>query len=303
MVILLPSGIARAQEMNDAGEPGQQKSRWGLGQSEDPDLRAVEAHFYLPYYQREDLSLAVGARTRRFDFRTAPTGGAFATPESLEDREFLLTAAYRQDEKTRWSLGVNYGSASDRPFDGGDVSVLGVTLSHRAPISETSDWIWFLNYSNNRVILNNVPLPGFAATFRDQDKTWGGMWGFPFLMLWSRPTPKTFASAFLLFPAAVRIQGGYLVWGPVQLTAKTEYQQQAFLISGRPRREERLFLESAKALLGLKAFLGQGTFFEFEAGRAFGRSLFRGRSSFDREPGNVEIPDENLWSAGLQLTL
>ncbi|MBX3018159.1 MAG: hypothetical protein KF767_09745 [Bdellovibrionaceae bacterium] len=295
---------ALAQDsLAEAGEPGKQHYRFGYGHTEDPALRIDEGFLYVPFYQTEGLTLALGGKSRRLDFKDVPTGQAFPAPSSLEDREFSLHASYRQDENAVWGLNTNYGSASDRPFDGGDVSVFGVTLSHRSKTSETTQWIWFLNYSNNRVILNNVPLPGFAATFHNEEKTRGGMWGFPFVMLWARPTPKTFASAFLLFPAAARVQAGYLFWGPLQVNAKLEYGQQVYMIANRPRREDRLFVEGARGLLTLKAYLGAQTFFEVEAGRAFGRSLFQGRSSFERDSGNLDLPDENVIAASLQLSL
>lgn len=296
---------ARAQDAlgDGGGEPGRQSFRFGLARAADPALGATDLHLYVPVYQREGLTLAVGGRSRRYVFNETPAGTAFAAPAELEDREFSAHASYRQDENAVWSLNANYGSASDRPFDGGSVSVFGVTLSHRAKTSETTQWIWFLNYSNNRVILNDVPLPGFAATFHNADRTQGGMWGFPFVMLWSRPTPKAFASAFLLFPAAARVQAGYLVYGPVQANAKIEYHQQAYLRADRARREDRLFIEGSRALVGLKAFLGPQTFFELEAGRAFRRSLFQGRGAFERDPGTLELPDESVVAAGLQLSL
>lgn len=304
ILIFCTSLSVQAQEsLADAGEPGQQKFRFGIGHTEDPALRIDEGFLYLPVYQIEGFTFGVGAKSRRLDFKDAPTGTAFVAPTSLEDREFSFGASYRQDENAVWGLNANYGSASDRPFDGANVSVLGVTLTHRAKTSPTTQWIWFLNYSNNRVILNNLPLPGFAATFHNDDKTSGGMWGFPFVMFWARPTPKTFASAFVLFPAVVRAQAGYLFWGPLQVNAKFEYGQQVYMMANRARKEDRLFVQGARGLFSLKAFLGPQTFFELEAGRAFRRSLFQGRSSFERDPEELKLPDENVIAGTIQLSL
>lgn len=300
---LFPWALRAQESLADHGEPGQHKIRLGISLAEDPALRLPEGHVYLPVHQSDGFTLAVGHKSRKLNFKETPAGAAFVAPASVEDREFSISGSYRQDEKFIWGLSANYGSASDKPFDGADVSVLGVTLSHRAKTSETTQWIWFLNYSNNRVILNNLPLPGFAATFHNDDKTSGGMWGFPFVMLWARPTPKAFASAFLLFPAAARLQAGYLVWGPLQLNSKLEFGQQVFLRADRAKKEERLFYQGSRALIGMKAFLGPQTWFELEAGRGFRRSLFQGTSVFERQPGRLELPDENILSAGLQLSL
>jgi hypothetical protein len=61
------------------------------------------------------------------------------------------------------------GSSSDVPFGSfGEVSGA-VSAYYMKPSGDRAAWIFMLNYANDRLFLNNVPLPGVAYTSRSED--------------------------------------------------------------------------------------------------------------------------------------
>lgn len=150
---------------------------------------------------------------------------------------------------------------------------------------------------NNRTFLNNIPLPGFAYTFMEEDKTSGGVIGLPFVSYWWRPTERLFISALYFAPAKLNLQAGYMLWGPFQLNARLEHGQQTFFRAVRADKKEQIYYEISKAALSIKTFLGKDTFFDLEYARIFNRSLYDGTSAFKATSERLRMPNE--WQVTL----
>lgn len=297
----------------EMGKPGEHKSRlsvktnYGLLYSHASDssvsrsqsLRQIDGHLYFPFYQTESSSYAFTGRSRHLNFKNLNDVGDFKAINALSDYQFGFVWSHQQTEAKSWNTSVTYGSASDKPFENSSVSVLGATLTYKHDTSETNSWMYFLNYSNNRTFLNNLVLPGFAYSFMHPSKTRGGIIGLPFFSYWHRPTPKMFNSIFIFAPSVIRAQSAYMIWGPLQGNIKLDWSQLTYIREDSTHSKERLYFDSKRVSLGLKAFLSRSAFVELDFGRAFKRTLFNGESVFKPSSTKLRLNDE--WQGGFTL--
>lgn len=291
--------ISQAQLGPDSGPPGKQKLRAYYKYSEP----RYDAQLFIPVYQNSNNTYALTGKAHHLKVDGSVNTSNFKAVDNLYSYQYGFGWSYEVADKSTWSISATYGSTSDRPFEGSNVSALEGTLIRKTMLSENESLSFFMNYSNNRTVLNNIPLPGLAYTFSNDAKTEGGSIGIPFVSYWLRPTEKTFLSAFMLFPAFVQAQAGYMVWGPLQANLKYEYGQQSYLRSDRSEKKEQIFHEASKAIAGLKGFLGPGTFLELELAHVFSRSLYDGKSVFEITSDRMVLPNEWQFSAALQVSL
>lgn len=297
--------VTFAQLAPDFGAPGKHKGRISFKLAGDAFHESDESYvsdqnevfFYLPVYQNENSTYAATAKSYNLSFSNLVSSSDFVPVNDLHSVQYGFAWAKEDTDKNTWGLAGNYGSASDKPFDSADVSSFDLTLTRKISKTATSSWIYFLNYSNNRTFLNNIPLPGFAYTFMEEDKTSGGVIGLPFVSYWWRPTDRVFASVLYLIPARLNLQAGYMLWGPFQANAKLEHGQQTFFRSGRAEKKEQIYYETSRAALSLKTFLGKDTFFDLEYARIFNRSLYDGTSAFEATSDRLRMPNE--WQVTL----
>ncbi len=257
----------------------------------------IDLAAFLPLFQSGDTSFGVTGKYQQLHFGNLKQNSNFVPVADLYEYKAGFSLTLDDENKDTWTLGTTYGSASDKVFEGSDVQVVDATLSKKHDSSATTSWIYFLNYSNNRSILSNIPLPGFAYVFSDEAKTSGGTLGLPFFSYWWRPSPKVFTSLFFLIPSMMRGQASLMLWGPLQGIVKLEYGAQTYLRSGRANRSEQIFYETQKAATAIKAFLGSGSFFEAEFARVFNRSLYDRLRTFELASERMSLPDE--WRASL----
>ncbi len=301
--------VALAQLGPDFGAPGKHKGRISFKLAGDAFHESDESYvsdqnevfFYLPLYQNENSTYAATAKSYNLSFNNLVSSSDFVPVNDLHSVQYGFAWAKEDSDKNTWGLSGNYGSASDKPFDSADVSAFDLTLTRKISKTPTSSWIYFLNYSNNRTILNNIPLPGFAYTFVEEDKTSGGVIGLPFVTYWLRPTEKLSMSVFYLIPAKLNLQAGYMISGPFQLNVKLEHGQQTFFRAGRADKKEQIYYETSKAALSVKTFLGKDTFFDLEYARIFNRSLYNGTSAFEETSERLRMPNEWQVTASAQV--
>ncbi len=312
LIIFTLTGPAQAQEfLSDREVPGKQKVKISFKNSSEIIVdsndagssparsKQFEASLVVPVFQNDNSTYALSAKTRHLHFDNLPANANFIALENLYSHQFGFSWSLQEEDGNTWGLGGTYGSASDKPFEGTEVRSTEATLTRKIIKSPTAYWLYFLSYSNNRAVLNNIPLPGFAFVFSDEEKTTGGALGIPFLSYWWRPTPKLFSSIYVL-PSSLQMQAGYMLAGPFQANLKLEYGQQAYMRSGRQNLEERLFYDTKKIATSLKTYFGPARFFEIELARIFDRSLYNGKSAFDLTSDRMGIPNEWQFIAALQ---
>lgn len=312
-VVLFLYSISFAQEMFDNDEAGLHKARLSLKHSfdtfyqenknpqasEDQSLKTLDAFLSVPVYQTDNFSTSIFAKSQEFHFANIPVN-PLTTSTDFYDQQFGFKMSYKEDQDHSWHVSTAYGSASDKTFESGDVSTLSMTLVRKKIVSPMSSWNFFLNYSNNRHFLNNIPLPGLAYSFASNDRRQGWVLGFPFCLYWARPTEKVSTSLFILFPSSLRASVGYMFSPPWQANFKIQYGQDVFIPANRPDKDVRFFYETKKASVGLKTFINKDNVFELDFGRSFNRSMFNGKSSINLTSDRVDLADEWQLTASLQ---
>jgi hypothetical protein len=223
---------------------------------------------------------------------------ATRVPNTLQNINFGANYNHKLEGKKFWGVNLSYGSASDRPFSESSVSTVGANFSYLLSAEETSSWVLIVNYSNNRPILNNVPLPGFAYSYTPS-KEFRGIFGFPFVFTRWEFQPAWSWTFIILGFSVVKTEVAYSVWGPLQIFSYYDFSQQPFLLRDRTDRKQRLFYNEQRLVFGVRAPLGRSVLAELTAGQAFGRSFFRAESYEHRNEDLRSLDSANL----LQLTL
>jgi hypothetical protein len=310
LAFALSENVFAQSLMIDYGRPGKQNLRAfakqsmdaSTGRRENQRSDQLDALLYLPVCQNEDSTYALVGKAQHLRFPNLKANTNFVPVSDLYNDQVGVAWSQRDEDNNTWGLNANFGSASNRPFSGSDVTAIDATITRKYETSMRTSWLIFLNYSNNRSFLNNVPIPGFAYIFANLEKTQGGVIGLPFFSYWWRLTEDLSMSLFLLVPSTAQWQIGYMLGGPFQFNLKAEYGQETFLRSNRTQRDEQIFYEAAKAAASLKSYFGATTFIELEFSRLFFRSLYDGESVFDLISDRMRLPDEWQGSASLQMS-
>lgn len=307
---------AVAQDMPENDEAGLHKTRFSFKhsfdtlysrnkdpeKSEDQSLKTYDAYLSVPIYQNDKMSASIFGKTQELHFASLPAN-TLTTSDDFYDLQYGLRMSYKENDEKAWHLNSAYGSASNKPFESGDVSTLSVTLMRKQTLDLNNSWTFFLNYSNNRTFLNGIPLPGAAYNHVGDDLKHGWVLGFPFSLYWARPVEKVSTSFFILFPSTLRAQIGYMFQPRWQSNLKLQTGQDVFILANRQEKDVRFFYETKKLAVGLKRFLTLQNFFELELAKNFGRSIFNGKSSLNLTSDRVDLADEWQLTASLQTAL
>lgn len=184
-----------------------------------------------------------------------------------------LTYTKMVDGGNMWAVNGNFGSASDQPFENSSVDTLSANYFYLSPKSGTESWLYLVNYSNNRPILNNIPIPGFAYIYTPS-KAFRGTFGIPFAsMKWDFAEKWTW-NFFYLIPWVIKTSVDYSIAGPVKIYTGLDFSQSTYYLVGRKDLKERLFYDEKKVFIGIKAPLSQSYLAELDCGYAFDRRYF-----------------------------
>ncbi|WP_291515375.1 hypothetical protein [Bdellovibrio sp. ArHS] len=224
--------------------------------------------FSTPVYRTEQQSISLNLSGSQYLVTPAQS-----EISGLYDIKFGLGYTRVIDEKRLWSVNVRYGSASDKPFESADVSTLGVTAFYSYPDDESSRWLLLVDYSNNRPILNNLPLPGFAY-FYNRSKEFRSVIGIPFASFNWQFADMWGWDFFTLVPWVVKTSVYYKVTDFAKLYTGVDFSQITYYLYGRQNKEDRLFYDDKKVFIGLKSPISKQILADLEAGHSFDRRFF-----------------------------
>lgn len=239
--------------------------------------------FATPLWKTEKEIVSVSFSGNQLSVR--PTQSAIS---ELYDLRLGLGYTKMLENDRMWSVSARYGSASDRPFKDGSVSTLGATALYSYPSSSADGrWLLLLDYSNNRPILNNIPLPGFAY-FHTPSERFRGIYGAPFANINWRFVDHWSLEFFTLFPWIIQGSVNYHINDYAKIYTGLDFSQMTYYIFGRTNKKDRLFYDEKKLFLGVKSPLNKITFLELEAGYAFDRRFFLDEN-YQRDPKNAVL--------------
>jgi hypothetical protein len=208
----------------------------------------------------------------------SPTTGGF--PDHLYD--FRIGGMYRHVTADKEVIGgnVSIGSGDPTPFSSAQATTVSASLFWRVPRDNGDAWLWTLSYSNDRAILNNIPLPGVAYEWKP-DPSCTVLIGLPFAFVTWNPTPLThldIAGTILGFAHA----GGW--WKPfaderwLRVQAAFDWGNETYKWPGRIADDQFIFFRSMKATAGLGAEVNAMISGSVYAGYAFDRDVIVGTS-------------------------
>ena len=242
-------------------------------------------------YQDDSNFIALGGRWQTLDFAENSKG--------LRDYDNISgNLTYRRvlPEKRFWSINLNYGSASDQPFKDGRDGTVGATFLQKI----NPRWMWLVNYSNNRVFLNNVPLPGFVY-FHTMTKEKSLVLGFPFIY-WVTPLHKYISLRYFgLLPWSHRLRVMYVKNDGVSPYLGVEQGALTYFDTRREEQRDRTFWFERKLTAGVEGKFNENLNYDFQTGLAFDRILYEARNF--SEAKNYLINFENALFVSLSLKI
>ncbi|WP_413584165.1 hypothetical protein [Bdellovibrio sp. HCB274] len=291
LFVTLP-GISQAQIFSAMAPPGKQRGVFSYSGSIQPETSLKDGTenasmnrgtvvATVPVYKTDQESWAITTLGNWLDLYPDQTG---IMPD-LYQFDVGVTYSRMINEKKYWAMNANFGSASDKPFKDPSVNTIGANYFYVNPVDETATWIYLVNYSNNRPILNNIPIPGFAYMYTPS-KTFRGIFGAPFAQIYWEFVDRWSLNFFTLIPWVIKTSVDYSIAGPMKVSLGLDFFQSTYYIFGRENRQERLFYDEKRLFLGFKSPLSKTFMVEAEAGYAFDRRYFSAEN-YEPNPRNA----------------
>lgn len=196
-------------------------------------------------------------------------------------------------------MAVEYGSSSDRLFGESKNNVLQGILAYSLSPEIDSQWVFLINYSNNRTYLNNIPIPTFAYVYRPSEKTSITM-GLPFFSINHFDFPNL-TYALFLSPGGGGYDLGVGVLGPLQIFNSFSYKIDAYFHENRTDVNTRLFVEEKSVEVGLRSPLSRSLSLMISYGFAFDRFYYEGEGLFDPTGEISRLPNDNFLKSRITI--
>ncbi|HVK61031.1 MAG TPA: hypothetical protein VM432_05755 [Bdellovibrionales bacterium] len=253
----------------------------------------------VPVFKREDRSLSVMVKAERTELgeRLVFEKRGIEIPEEFGTAEVGVAWAQKQDGDNRFGASAAIGSAGQRLLDNGLTPIISVNMSWDRPASESRSWLYFISYSNNRPILNNIPLPGIGYSIKSaKSRT---ILGLPFLFYTAYPDPWQVTAA--LSPFGAFFEGGYRFWGPLQTFVGGGWTPRSYqnLIKGSA---DRLLFNKKEIGTGLRFLMGRQGSVSLAYMYNLGRQFMLGRSISDDNADSVSIENSGGFQLRARLT-
>lgn len=212
-------------------------------------------------------------------------------------RSFQGTVGVRRYSKKNQirGLGLSYGSASDKPFAKASNDTAGANYIHQF----NEKWWGLVNWSNNRIFLNNIPLPGvfYVSKMTPQETL---LFGFP-AVLWRKRFEIGFEFQYFGFlPYSHRAHVGWF-WNRFHgISLSYEHRPRTFLRNDRVSKSDRLFFVEQRAMIEVQGVIIPRVLqWQVGLGTAFNRSVFEAKNIREEKRFNILLGD--TWLASAQL--
>jgi hypothetical protein len=259
------------------------------------DLGLIQHDFTLtgPVSQSATDEWGASVRIRAQDFDTRAvlpdTGESF--PDELYNIRF--GTSYRHRFPTGWTAGgyLMVGSPSDRPFASMDEVEINATVFLSVPARQRDAWLFFLNYSNIREFLEDIPVvPGFGYAYRPSEE-FTAVITTGIASVQYRPTEKLTLIASYVAIRTVDARIIYQIFRPVRLWVGFDWGSERYLRADRRDSDDRLFYHEKRVRVGAIIGLARQFYIDVTGGYAFDRFYFEGESYSDRHDNRIDVGD------------
>jgi hypothetical protein len=199
-----------------------------------------------------------------------------------------------------WSgmLGINFGSASDKPFHSINEMNVGFMSFLNIPVWNDRDaWRFMLMYSP----VGNLtfPIPGVAYLWNPSD-TFRASIGLPFSIMW-RPVEDLTINVSYIPILTVNARATYRLVGKVFIYGGFESLQEAYLLADRYNISDRFMGFEKRLLTGVRWELCQHTTLDVNGGYAFDRYYGVGRNQIGNLHDQIDIAPGAFLSGNLHV--
>jgi hypothetical protein len=187
-------------------------------------------------------------------------------------------------------FSIEYGAESDSLFESSRNSSFGANYVYAFPKRKVSRWILFVNYSNNRTFLNNIPLPAVGYIYNPEPGI-SMAFGVPFVFLNWIDFPYHMTS-FALTPSQISLDTAHELTGYIRWFVAGSYTARSYLHVNRLDEDDRLYLREGQLELGLRGPLSKILSLQIGLGGSFEKRLYEAESAFSSGNDKLELDDE-----------
>ncbi len=288
----LASAKASAQDMTALTPQTFAKPSVSL-EHQDVNIEEQKLSFGVPIYRGSESGWAFTGRAQRVSLGNTlklPASGT-RIPKEFGSADFGLSWSHEDLAGNKTGAGVTYGDAGTRLFSGDNPAVISATGFIERKKADHS-WLYFLSYSNNRTVLNNIPIPGIAYAI--SRTTYSALFGLPFAFVNWRPDPWMLTA--MLSPFGASLEGAHRFWGPLQSFANLNWSPKSYANLVK-KSDDRLLYDKKEAGAGLRLMLGKLGSVSAAYVYAFDRRFLLGKSLSERGAESIDIED----TSGLQI--
>lgn len=262
----------------------------------------------LPVFKDEKHSFSLSASDTSFkvpETYLLSKSQGLEVPKALRSQQFGFGYARNLEGEKNFSFRASFGSASDKPFNSGNVSTFSLMATYLFPSEEdpSAKWMWLIIYSNNNPVFRDFPIPGIAYFQKRADLI--GVYGIPFAFVKWFPTGKSWNMSFLALGGTIwktEMAFGPPFGGPNAFIG-ADWSQHTWLREDRNKTEDKLYYDQKQAHVGYRQPLAKWISFETQVGYAFERRFFEGRSYWDKSSDDADLPDNGFFSVQVKLDL
>lgn len=214
---------------------------------------------------------------------------------SIEIEQNLTNIQYhfgfKRQAENMWSALIGFGSPSDDPFGRARDTELTATLIYGVGQNiQQGIWHYYLNYSNNRTFLNNIPLPGFSYSIKISPHFFANL-GVPFNTLTWMDFP-TYRITLMASPWGAHYYIGYGILGPIQIFHSFRFELNSYMHKNRLDNDDRLFVESKNFRFGFEGPVAKNFWAQLAVGYRFDNSLYESESVFGDHVGKINFNNQ-----------
>jgi hypothetical protein len=217
--------------------------------------------------------LSAGVRNRSIDTAAILPDTGQPYPEELWNVNMGLMYFRKLDNDWSWGGGVNFGSASDRPFASINEMFVGMNAFLRIPSGENNAWLFSLMYAPMGEL--RFPIPGVAYFYAPCENFHMNI-GLPFSMMY-RPIDRLTLEASYMPIHTIHTKAKYKITEWLSAFVAYDWANDSYALADRLDVNQRFYMYDQRLAGGLEAKMGEHFFVDLASGLIFDRYSFEGK--------------------------
>jgi hypothetical protein len=218
-------------------------------------------------------------------------------PENLWDTRLGVMYLRPLDGGRMVCVGVNVGSASDRPFGSIEEMNASVMAMYRRPSGERNAWTFGVMYSPTSEL--QFPIPMVSFNWKPSDQFQANL-GLPFSFCYRPDDRWTFEASYMPIHT-INSRCSYRVTDWLKVVGGYCWSNEIYMLYDRVDVNDRFFLYDQRVTLGLESPLARWMTVELTGGYAFDRFSYIGRQWDSVQRDRVEMSNGPFLMFGASL--